>query len=133
MGAEVIPLGLATIGAPLLLMGETLDSEGAFQACAPADGNYTRFYEGVPGAALEVTVHGADHMDWVDDPSCFACGFCKNGELEDEVVKALTRRTSVAFARRHLLGDESMDRYLTGAVMVADEQSGLVSIQSKGF
>ena len=133
MGAQVIPEGLASIQAPLLLMGETLDSEGSFQACAPADGNYTRFYEGAPNAALEVTVHGADHMDWVDDPSCFVCGFCKDGALEDEVVKALTRRTSVAFARRHLLGDESMERYLTGAIMAADEQSGLVSIQAKGF
>lgn len=133
MGATVIPQGVAQIDAPLLLIGETLDAQGLFQACAPEDGNYARFYEAAPNIALEITVHGADHMDWVDDPSCWVCILCKSGELDHGDVKAFTRRTTLAFVRRYLLGDESMERYLTGSVMQADEQSGLVSIQSKGL
>ena len=133
MGPTVIPERVQAIEAPMLLIGETLDAEGFFQACAPEDGNYARFFEAAPNIALQVTLNGADHMDWVDDPSCFVCRLCKSGELDDARVKAFTRRTSVAFARRYLMDDESMDRYLVGSIMDEDEAAGLVSIQAKGL
>jgi hypothetical protein len=57
-------------------------------------------------------VTGADHMDWVDDPSCTFCGFCDPGTAAPELARTVTRRLDVAWLKRHLLGDTSMDIWI---------------------
>lgn len=47
------------------------------------------------------------------------------------MVHSLARRTTVAFLRRHLLGEAAMDRWLTGAGMQADAAAGRLAFTSK--
>jgi len=57
-------------------------------------------------------VTGADHMDWVDDPSCGFCGFCTAGTAAPELSRTVTRRLDVAWLRRHMLDDAAMEPWL---------------------
>jgi dienelactone hydrolase len=128
---SVAPEKMPLIHAPVALLGETLNGSGGAQPCAPAAENYHQYYLAANTPALEVTVRGADHFDWVDNNSCFTCGVCTAGTADHVAVKALTRRTTVAFLSRYLKGDLTMDTYLTGAVMQADVVAGRVSLASK--
>ncbi|MCG3173052.1 MAG: hypothetical protein GMKNLPBB_01228 [Myxococcota bacterium] len=128
---SVTPEQMPNFKVPLMALGETLDSAGSFQACAPAADNYTQYYDKAGSPAWEITINGADHMDWVDNPSCPVCGFCKKGTLDDKDVKSLSRRTTIAFLRKTLLGDNSMDAYLTGDIIKQDESKGLVKLRNK--
>ena len=132
---SVAPDQMGDFGVPLAMLGETLDATAAFPptpACAPADNNYDAYFTAASSRPiLAYTVLEADHMDWVDDPTCFLCGACRPGEANHLEVKALTRRTTVAFLRRHLLGDTNMDTYLTGPEALADEAAGVWTIQSR--
>jgi predicted dienelactone hydrolase len=128
---SVAPERMPLITAPVVLLGETLNGSGGFQPCAPSAENYHQFFLAASAPALEVTVTGADHMDWVDNTGCFTCGFCTRGAADHTAVKALTRRTTVAALGRYLRGDASMDTYLTGAVMQADVAAGKVAIATK--
>ena len=132
---SVTPEQMGDFGVPLAMLGETLDATAAFPpapACAPADNNYDAYFTAASSRPiLAYTVLEADHMDWVDDPTCLLCGACRPGEANHLEVKALTRRTTVAFLRRHLLSDTEMDTYLTGPAALADEAAGVWTIQSR--
>lgn len=127
---SVAPEKMAAIQAPLLLMGETLDN-AALIGCAPADQNYHQYFEAAQPPALEVTVIGADHMDWVDDQNCIACLLCKKGSADHAEVKALTRRTTAAFLLTHLQVNPWMEPWLTGTAMQADAAAGRLTFQQK--
>ena len=128
---SVTPEQMPQLSAPIALIGETLDSEALFMPCAPAGENYIEYYIAAPTTAVEITFTGADHMDWVDDTSCFFCGFCKDGTEDDARVKSLTQRATTAFLRRHLLNDTGMDTYITGAEMQVEIDAGRVTVRSK--
>jgi hypothetical protein len=119
---------MSQIEATVLVLGETLDSTGGFQPCAPAADNFQQYFTTAHSPALEVTVAGAGHMDFVDDPTCPFCGFCTAHSADAFAVKAVARRATVAWFRRRLLGDTAMDPYLTGAVMQGDAR---VSFRAK--
>jgi chlorophyllase len=122
------------IAIPTGFLGETIDSSGGFQACAPAADNYTTYYAGTTSPSLEVTVLGANHMSFLDDVgSCgFVCGFCNAATAPDGVVNALARAYVVAFYERYLRGNAGYDTYLTGAEAEARYVgTGLATIQSK--
>lgn len=127
---SVTPELMGDIQAPLLLLGETLDGTG-WTACAPTDQNYHQYFEAAKPPALEITVLGADHMDWVDDQNCLPCLACKKGAADHAEVKALTRRTTTAFFLAHLQGSPWMEPWLTGSVMQADVTAGRVTLQQK--
>jgi hypothetical protein len=129
---SVTPELMGDLDADLAVLGETTNGSGGFMPCAPAADNFQQYYAAAASPALEVDVLGADHMDWVDDPSCGLCGLCSpDGTASDAEVKRLTRRTTTAWLRRRLLGDLTMDGYLTGAVMQADVTAGRVAVQSR--
>jgi predicted dienelactone hydrolase len=112
---SVAPEKMTTMTAAIAVVGETTNgtSSGGFsQACAPTADNFQTFYAAAPSPALSVTVNGADHMDWVDDPSCLACGFCTEGSADAELARTVSRRIDVAWLRRRLLADMTMDSWL---------------------
>ena len=127
---------LATRAIPSLFLGETTDSSaGGFgQACAPADGNYATYRAKAKSPSVEVTILGANHMSFVDDPaSCgFTCSVCKPETAPHAKVLGLAYAMSVAFFERYLRGNAAYQPYLDGvqaqALWVAP---GLCTIQTK--
>jgi predicted dienelactone hydrolase len=109
---SVAPQQMGGITAAIAVIGETTNASGGFMPCAPAAENFQQFYAAAPSPAMAVTVTGADHMDWVDDPSCGFCGFCTAGTASPGVVRRVTRRLDVAWLRRQLLADTAMDAWL---------------------
>ncbi len=115
-GGSVAPERVTGLTAKLAIVGETTNATCTgflCQACAPAAENFATFYTPAPAPALQITVTGADHMDWVDDPTCFVCGLCDPGTASPDVTRTITRRLNVAWLRRHLFADTSMDTWLT--------------------
>ncbi len=110
---SVAPEKMGSLAAAVAVVGETTNGSGGGMPCAPTADNFTTFYAAAASPALALTVGGADHMDWVDDPSCSLCGFCSPGTAAPELARTVTRRLDVAWLRRHLLGDTAMDPWLT--------------------
>lgn len=109
---SVAPEKMTALGAALAVIGETTNGSGGFMPCAPAADNFAAFYAAATTPAISITVIGADHMDWVDDPSCGFCGLCSPGTASPDLVRTVTRRLDVAWLRRHLLGDFLMEPWL---------------------
>lgn len=109
---SVVPEKIPNLTAAIAVIGETTNAGGGGMPCAPAAENYQQFYAAAPIPAIAITIAGADHMDWVDDPSCGFCGFCAPGTIAPELVHKVTRRLDVAWLRRQLDGDASMDVWL---------------------
>jgi dienelactone hydrolase len=113
---SVTPELMSGLTVPIAVVGETLDAAGGFSQCAPADDNYAQYFETAcqSADALEVTVDGADHMDWVDDrSSCgFTCSACQTGAADDAATREITRRLTTAWLRKHLLGASGMETFL---------------------
>lgn len=119
---------------PTAWLGETLDGEGGFQPCAPAEHNFQTFHERAGPPSLLVDVLGAGHMSFLDDlGACgFTCSFCNAPTAPNEQVTALARAMLVAFFRRHLAGETAYETYLFGAE--AEEryvQTGQATLESK--
>ena len=112
-GGSVAPESVTGLTAKLAVVGETTNATGGFMPCAPAAENFEQFYTAAPSPALQITVTGADHMDWVDKPTCFVCGLCSAGTASPDVARTITRRLNVAWFRRHLFADTTMDTWLT--------------------
>ncbi len=102
---------------PTGFVGETTDSTGSFQACAPAADNFTTFYAKTNSPSLEVTALGANHMSFLDDEaSCgVTCSFCNPATAPNAQVHDMARALMVAFYERHLRGNAAYDAFLTGA------------------
>lgn len=109
---SVVPEKMSALTAAIAVVGETTNASGGGMPCAPAAENFQQFYAAAPSPALSLTVAGADHMDWVDDPSCGFCGFCTAGTVAPETVRTVTRRLDVAWLRRQLFADTTMDHWL---------------------
>lgn len=109
---SVAPEMMANLTAAIAVVGETTNGSGGGMPCAPTADNFQTFHAASPSPALSVTVVGADHMDWVDDPSCTLCGFCSPGAAPPDRARTVSRRVNVAWLRRYLLGDLTMDAWL---------------------
>ncbi len=125
---SVAPQLMTSLTAALAVVGETTNGGGGGMPCAPSAENFQQFYAAAPSPALEVTVNDADHMDWVDDPSCGFCGFCSPGAADAERSRRVTRRLNVAWLRRHLLADTAMDAWLSTPPELA---TGHVALRSR--
>jgi predicted dienelactone hydrolase len=125
---SVAPQLMTSMTAAVAVVGETTNGSGGGMPCAPSAENFQQFYAAAPSPALEVTVTGADHMDWVDDPSCGFCGFCSPGAADAERARRVSRRIDVAWLRRHVLGDTAMDTWLTNPPELA---AGHVAIRAR--
>ncbi len=117
---DVVPSPVDSILAHTGIMGETTDAMPGLggMACAPADQNFVTFYDAMTSAPsiAEWDFIGADHMDFLSDRSAcgFACSACQSGSADDATVARQVTTLATAFARRHLLGDASMEPWLTG-------------------
>lgn len=109
---SVVPQKMTGLTAAIAVIGETTDGAGGGMPCAPTADNYAQFFASAPSPALSITVAGADHMDWVDDPNCTFCSFCTAGTIDAATVRIATRRLDVAWLRRRLQGDAAMDPWL---------------------
>ena len=125
---SVAPEKMTNLTAAVAVVGETTNGSGGGMPCAPTADNYSTFYAAAKPPALAMTVNGADHMDWVDDASCTVCGFCSPGSASPDLARKVTRRLDVAWLRRHLLADTTMDAWLTAP---PEAGTGGVSIQHK--
>jgi predicted dienelactone hydrolase len=125
---SVAPEKMANLTAAVAVVGETTNGSGGFMPCAPSADNFEQFYAAAKSPALSITVIGADHMDWVDDPSCGVCGFCSPGTASPDLARKVTRRLDVAWLRRQLMLDTAMDPWLTAP---PEATSGGVTIQHK--
>lgn len=106
---------------PVGVMGETNNATGGFMPCAPADANYQTIYAGISMSSWAVawTFGGADHMDFTDDGGGFVGSACADGPGDDAQIRSDVRTMAVAFMRLHLLGDDAMAAWLTGASIPA--------------
>ena len=118
-GTPAVLPKLATLHAALAVIGETTDGAGGGMPCAPTASNYQQFYAKAPGPALAMSVPTADHMDWVDDPTCSFCTFCTAGTAPADLARTATRRLNVAWLRKQLLGDAAMSTWLAAPPEVA--------------
>lgn len=129
VGADAItPLG-AYRGATGFL-GETTNSMG-IAACAPAADNYQKFYAKAPSPSFATTFVAANHNDFVDQQGCAVCGICFGGNASKPRTLSLAVKYVTAFFRRHLLGDQAMDSWLTGPQLQADVMAGAVTQVTK--
>ena len=78
-----LPLGpqardnLASIGVPVVFLGETTDS--SFASCAPSWSNYQMLYRYAASGAVMITAVGADHTMFEDPANCSLCWLCLRG------------------------------------------------------
>lgn len=122
------------LGIPTLYLGELTDSAGGFQPCAPAADNYQTFYQSANSPSIEVTIGGANHMSFLDDPSScgVTCSFCNAATADHSLVLRLAYAYVVSFFERYLRGNTAYDTYLTGPEAQGRYVStGLAQIQSK--
>ena len=117
---DVIHDGLERLDLPAAFAGETTNGAGGVngQPCAPADGNFERFFAAATAApwAARYDFPGADHIDFVwDQEDCLACLLCEPGTADPAEVQAGLATLMVAFLRRHLLDELAMDAWLSGA------------------
>jgi dienelactone hydrolase len=109
---SVVPEKMTSFHAALAVVGETTDGSGGGMPCAPSADNFQQFYAAAPAPAVQLTLAGADHMDWVDDGSCAFCGLCTAGPADPSLAHTTTRRLTVAWLLRVLDGDTTMDPWL---------------------
>ena len=109
---SVAPELMTSLTAAIAVVGETTNGGGGGMPCAPTADNFQTFYAAAPSPALAITVVGADHMDWVDDPSCGLCGFCSPGAAPPDRARTVSKRVNVAWLRRYLLADLTMNTWL---------------------
>lgn len=131
---SVTPERMSDVKVPFLVMGETLDGTGGFggQSCAPQDDNFTQYYTHAASPAMSVEVVGAGHMSFLDDPDCgFVCSVCQDPTTPAEAVRAVTRRTFVAFLQVALRGEDAWRPWLDGPPIDADVAAGKLVVQRK--
>jgi pimeloyl-ACP methyl ester carboxylesterase len=133
---SVAPELMSTIGVPVIYLGETQNSvAGGFgPACAPAGENFQAYYSAATSPAMEVEVAAANHMSFLDNPSCLFCLACPAGTDDPLVTKSVTRELMTAFFEAELRDEEWPDAWLNGNELNVLEASGLLTAQSKnGF
>ncbi len=121
---DIVPDQVTPLTIPVGFLGETTNGAGGgfMPACAPTDQNFQTFYAAATGApwAAQFDFTGADHLDFLDGAAGgLAGGACPNGTADQATVAAGTRTLAVAFFRRHLRSETSMDAYLFGASVPA--------------
>lgn len=91
---------LGALAIPTAFLGETLDSQGVGQACAPTTLNFMSFYAKAKAPVLAVTIAGASHMSFIDDrEACgIPCNFCKTATTPHAGVAAIAHAYVVAFS-----------------------------------
>lgn len=126
---ELMPL----IKIPFVALGETINSANG--SCAPGNNNYEQYYAAAQSPSLKITMVGANHMSFLDDPDCgLACAICKKGTDDPAVTRALTLKYMTAFYLMKFYDRPELSEYLTGGKMQEDVSATLAQIEFKnGF
>jgi dienelactone hydrolase len=126
-------IGLITV--PIVALGETTNSTGSGQACAPAADNFQQYAQNATAEVDEIEIVGANHMSFLDNPNCgLFCSVCPAGTDDPTESRRLTRRYLTAFTDMVLRNDTGAREWLAGAPMQADVAAGLVIQQVRnGF
>jgi len=96
--------GMAKTQAPLAVVGADKGGDG-FQACAPKDHNYAKFYDAATTKAWEILLKDAGHMQFLDTQSgCLACIACAKGQTPDATVRQITQSAMMAWAEFTIRG-----------------------------
>ena len=115
---SVTPELIPSLAAPLLLIGETLDSRGLFQACAPADNNFEQYFADGPEGTILLDILGAGHMQFHDEPRCLLCRVCSGATTADnDDVLAMSRDALTPFLLSELQGYEGWQDYVSAGVL----------------
>lgn len=135
---SVTPELMAQIPIPLGFVGETLDAvpiEGSSIACAPGEDNFAQYFAHAAGPAVSLEIVGAHHMSFIDDADCgLPCLVCQASTLDHGTALALAKRSLIAFYQVTLRGEASWRAWLTGAPAQADQEAGLLIIETaNGF
>lgn len=118
-------------GVPIGYLGEVVSKTGT-PPCAPGDSNYEVLYRVGPSPALAITVVGAAHMDFVDDPgACGTCGFCKGGTAPKERTNALSVKYMTAYFLSTIGREKRAIDTLAGVQFQKDVAAGFVTKVSK--
>ncbi len=118
---DIVPDQVAPLAIPMGFPGETwsADHVALGQSCAPADQNYTTFYDAATSAPWKAKWEfpGADHMDFVDDlTACGSlCDVCPDGTGRPMDQVTAMRTLMAAFFLRHHDGLAGMEDWLFGA------------------
>jgi pimeloyl-ACP methyl ester carboxylesterase len=118
-GCVTVASLMPSLHIPTGFLGETTDSTGGVggMPCAPAAENFMTIYARTNSPSFEVTVTGADHMDFLDDPATcgLVCSLCTAGTASNATVNGMAHAYVAAFYERYIRGDMAYDSYLTGA------------------
>lgn len=93
-----------------------------------------RFFDLTPAPTLEVSIIGADHLDFMDSimgPTYVAPLVCPTGTQDAQIVRDIVSRYTVAWLNVHLKNQTDFELYYKGAPAEADIAAGLVEIRSK--
>lgn len=118
-------------GVSIGFVGETVSQSG-FMPCAPANANYEVLYKAAPAPAFAITMVGAAHMDFVDNPaSCWNCGACGGGTAPKDRTNQLTIKYATAYFLSTLGGERRAIDTLSGVQFQKDVTAGFVSRVAK--
>lgn len=121
--------GLANLGVPAVLLGETTNSSPL--SCAPSWHNYQMLYRYAASGTVMMTAMGADHTMFEDAAFCSFCWLCSKGTADAPEVLAYSVRYLTAFFARELLKDERVGARFEGAGAQADVEAGRIEISVK--
>jgi dienelactone hydrolase len=130
-----LPLGpqardnLATIGVPVVFLGETTDS--SFASCAPSWSNYQMLYRYAATGTVMITAVGADHTMFEDPANCSLCWLCSKGPADGAEILRYSVRYLTAFFARELLKDRRVGSKFEGAGAAEDVNAARIEISVK--
>ena len=115
---SVTPELIPSLSAPLMLIGETLDSRGLFQACAPAENNFEQYFAEGPEGTILLDIAGAGHMQFHDEPRCLLCRVCSGATTaQSEDVLAMSRDALTPFLLAELQGYQGWSEYIAEGIL----------------
>lgn len=102
--------------------------------CSQAPGSQRRLYDYTPAPTVQVTIEGADHIDFMDTPIGLyntASIACPQGSADAQLVRDLATKYMVAWFNVHLKGMTEFADYYNGAAADADRDAGLAKFQCR--
>lgn len=100
--------------------------------CAKPPGARDQLFDYTPGPAEELTIIGADHIDFEDSlvsVDWFAELFCPRGKANAQEVRNITMRYMIPWYNVYLKGDTDYTDFFDGESSKNDESRGLVTIR----
>lgn len=149
LGALDIPQARAVVSLDVTFGGGDMDILDDLSLCGAkimyigsSDGGYCgnpwprteKFIEHTPEPTIEVTIQGADHIDFIDYMVTYnnaARIVCPQGWADAADVRAIATRYLVAWFNVHLKGLTEFEDYYNGARAQADVDQELVTIDAR--